>query len=41
MPSMPSQQVSLSGTRTALMCHDFIAPIEAASLGPSKNPYPC
>jgi hypothetical protein len=38
IPLMPSQQVSLSGTRTALMRHDFIASIEVASLGPSKNP---
>jgi hypothetical protein len=35
---IPSRQVSFSGTRTALMCQDFIAAIDAASLGPSKNP---
>jgi hypothetical protein len=38
MPLIPSQQVSFSGTRTELMCHDFIARIDAMSLGPSKNP---
>src|SRR5881275_1245443 len=37
---MPSQQSSLMGMRTALMCHVVIAFTEAASLGPSKTPQP-
>src|SRR5437764_11874471 len=37
---MPSQQSSLIGMRTALMCHVVIAFTEAASLGPSKTPQP-
>ena len=35
-PLIPSQQLSFSGTRTALMCQLFIALIEAQSVGPSK-----
>jgi hypothetical protein len=35
---IPSQQVSFSGTRTELIRQRFIAAIEAASIGPSKNP---
>src|SRR5438309_1777579 len=37
---MFSQQSSLRGTRTALMCQLAMALIEAASLGPSKMPQP-
>src|SRR5579864_816504 len=37
---MPSQQSSLSGTRTAMMCQDAMTAMEAASLGPSKNALP-
>src|SRR5437870_2953586 len=37
---MLSQQSSLRGTRTALMCQLAMALIEAASLGPSKMPQP-
>src|SRR3984893_343093 len=37
---MLSQQSSLSGTRTALMCQLAIAATEAASFGPSKMPQP-
>src|SRR6266550_7058152 len=37
---MPSQQSSLIGMRTALMCHVVIAFTEAASPGPSKIPQP-
>src|SRR3977135_541254 len=37
---MLSQQSSLSGTRTALMCQLAIAATEPASLGPSKMPQP-
>src|SRR5450432_3575913 len=37
----PFQQASLSGTRTALTPTDFIAVMEAWSLGPSKMPQPC
>ena len=39
-PLMPSQQSSFSGIRTALTCHDAMALIEAALLGPSKTPQP-
>src|SRR3981081_3843612 len=37
---MLSQQSSLSGTRTALMCQLAIAATEPASFGPSKMPQP-
>src|SRR2546423_6042087 len=37
---MLSQQSSLRGIRTALMCHAAIAATEAASFGPSKMPHP-
>src|SRR5205823_1372264 len=39
-PLMPSQQSSLSGTRTLFTCHAAMAAIDAASLGPSKMPWP-
>src|SRR6059036_2900850 len=38
---MPSQQVSLSGTRTAFARHAAIAATDAESEGPSKKPQPC
>src|SRR5437773_7349840 len=38
---MPSQQVSLSGTRTAFARQDAIAATDAESDGPSKMPHPC
>src|SRR3954447_6138163 len=37
---MPSQQSSLSGTRTALMPQDLIVVTRAWSWGPSKKPQP-
>src|SRR5436305_1174215 len=37
-PLIPSQQSSLRGTRTALICQLAIALTEAASLGPSNAP---
>src|ERR1700737_616463 len=38
---MPNQQSSFIGSRTALMCHDFMAAIDAlSSVGPSKMPHP-
>src|SRR5690242_9539147 len=41
MPLMPSQQSSLSRTRTKLMCQLAIAATEASSVGPSEIPKPC
>src|SRR3989442_362222 len=39
---MPSQQSSLSGTRTAFTpCQAAMAATEASSEGPSKGPMPC
>ena len=39
-PLIPSQQSSLSGTRTAFACQRAIARTEAAVAGPSKMPWP-
>src|SRR6476469_1036367 len=39
-PGSPSQQLSFSGTRTALACQRAIARTEAAVAGPSKMPWP-
>ena len=36
MPETPSQQLSLSGSRTVLMCQDFMAVIVLGPVGPSK-----
>ena len=41
MPLMPSQQSSLSGIRTALICQAIIAWMAASvSVGPSQIPQP-